>query len=50
VAFIAASNEVKHNDFMTEAWVNDPLRVVLRRINGFSRTSGVPTGSVPKPK
>jgi hypothetical protein len=50
VAFVAANDEVKHNDFMTEAWVNDPLRVVLRRINGFSRTSGVPTGSVPKPK
>jgi hypothetical protein len=50
VAFIAANDEVKHNDFMTESWVNDPLRVVLRRINGFARTGGAPTGSVPKTK
>jgi hypothetical protein len=33
---------------MTEAWVNDPLRVVLRRIKGFSRAGGVSTGSLPK--
>jgi hypothetical protein len=50
VAFIAANDEVKHNDFMTESWVNDPLRVVLRRIDGFARTGGAPTGSVPKTK
>jgi hypothetical protein len=48
VAFIAASDEVKHNDFMTESWVNDPLRVVLRRISGFPRTGAAVTGTVPK--
>src|SRR5262249_31494017 len=37
VAFIAADDEAKHDDFMTEAWVNDPLKLVLRRIAGFSR-------------
>ena len=44
VAFIAANEEVKHEDFMTEAWVNDPLKVVLRRIAGFSRPAGAPSG------
>jgi hypothetical protein len=48
VAFVAGDNDIKHIDFMTEAWVKDPLKVVLRRINGFSRTSAVPTGTVPK--
>jgi len=47
VAFIAADDEVKHNDFMTEAWVNDPLKLVLRRIAGFSR-AGIATGTLPK--
>jgi hypothetical protein len=37
VAFIAVHDEIKHDDFMTEAWVKDPLKVVLRRIRGFSR-------------
>jgi hypothetical protein len=39
VAFVAAGDEVEHKDFMTEAWVKDPLKVVLRRIPGFSRTA-----------
>jgi hypothetical protein len=50
VAFIAANEEVKHIDFMTEAWVNDPLKIVLRRVVGFSRASGIPTGSTAKKK
>ena len=37
VTFIAADDEVKHEDFVTEAWVKHPLRAVLRRIPGFSR-------------
>jgi hypothetical protein len=48
VAFVAASDEVKHVDFLTEAWVEDPLKVVLRRITGFSRAAAVPTGAAPK--
>jgi hypothetical protein len=48
VSFLAVNDEIKHNDFMTEAWVKEPLRVVLRRINGFSRTGAVPTDSIPK--
>ena len=48
VSFLAVNDEIKHDDFMTEAWVKDPLRVVLRRIRGFPRTGAVPTDSIPK--
>ena len=37
IAFINVKDEIKHDDFVTEAWVKDPLKVVLRRIPGFSR-------------
>jgi hypothetical protein len=50
VSFVAGDDEIKHLDFMTEAWVKDPLKVVLQRIRGFSRTQALPTGAVPKPK
>jgi len=50
VTFIDGSDDIKHEDFMTIAWVNDPLKVVLRRINGFSRTAPPVTGSTPKKK
>ena len=50
VTFIAANDEIEHVDFMTKAWVDDPLKVVLRRIAGFSRGAGIPTGSTPKKK
>jgi hypothetical protein len=35
-------------DFIIEAWVNDPLKAVLRRIGGFARAASGPTGSTPK--
>jgi hypothetical protein len=55
VAFLTANEEVKHVDFMTEAWVNDPLKVVLRRISGFARSAAAPpttaaTAATPKKK
>jgi hypothetical protein len=50
VAFIAAGDETKHVDFMTQAWVADPLKLLLRRITGFSRGTGAPAGSAPKAK
>ena len=50
VAFIAAGDEAKHVDFMTQAWVADPLKLLLRRIAGFSRGTVAPAGSAPKPK
>lgn len=46
VAFIAAGDDVKHADFVTQAWVEDPLKVVLRRIAGFTR-AGAATGAIP---
>jgi hypothetical protein len=50
VTFIAAHEEVKHNDFMTDAWVKNPLKFVLRRINGFARTGNIDTPKISKPK
>src|SRR5262249_29215948 len=44
VALIDAGDQVQHNDFVTQAWVSDPLRVVLARIPGFART-GAPSGA-----
>jgi len=48
VAFVAATDDVKHIDFMTEAWVNDPLKAVLRRIPGFTRPTVAPAGATLK--
>jgi hypothetical protein len=50
VAFIDGNDDIKHVDFVTDAWVRDPLKVILRRIPGFSRTDGSPTDSAPKKK
>src|SRR5262245_2870264 len=41
-------DEVKHNDFVTQAFATDPLRVVLARIPGFARTGGSGGKSPPK--
>jgi hypothetical protein len=38
VAFFDSGDATVHNDFVTRAWVNDPLKVLLSRIAGFSRT------------
>jgi hypothetical protein len=48
IAFIAADDEVKHNDFVTAAWVDDPVKTVLRRIPGFPRGAGTPKGTAQK--
>jgi len=50
VTFVAADDGVKHKDFMSAAWVDDPLKVVLRRIPGFSRSAGAPAGAAQKKK
>ena len=39
VTFVDAPDDVKHVDFVTEGWGLDPLKTLLRRISGFSRTS-----------
>jgi hypothetical protein len=38
VTFLDAGEEVQHGDFVTKAWVEDPLAAVLTRIPGYSRT------------
>jgi hypothetical protein len=38
VIFLDAGEEVQHGDFVTKAWVEDPLKEVLARIPGYSRT------------
>jgi hypothetical protein len=43
VAFVPADDEIEHNDFVTQAWVKDPLKVVLRRIPGFSQRGAAST-------
>jgi hypothetical protein len=42
VALYDAGNGVVHNDFVTRAWVNDPLKVMLARIPGFARGGAGP--------
>src|SRR5262245_15074789 len=52
VTLLAVGDEVRHNDFVTQAWVGDPLKVVLARIPGYARTgaaTGSPKGSSKKP-
>jgi hypothetical protein len=39
VTFLATPEDVVHNDFVTRAWVDDPLEAVLAKIPGYSRTS-----------
>ncbi len=50
VAFVDSPDDVKHADFVTDAWVKDPLRVLLRRVPGFSRTAPTAAGPVVKKK
>jgi hypothetical protein len=36
-AFLDVGDEVKHNDFVTQAWSADPLKVLLSRVPGYVR-------------
>ena len=38
LTFVPTSEEIVHRDFVTKAWVDDPLKTVLGRIPGYSRT------------
>ena len=38
----AAPNDARHNDFMTRAWVADPLKAALARIPDFARVGPTP--------
>ena len=37
VTFLDAGEEVLHTDFLTKAWVDDPLMAVLAKIPGYPR-------------
>jgi hypothetical protein len=37
IAFLPASKEARHRDFLTYAWVDEPLKDLLTRLKGFSR-------------
>ena len=50
VTFIDAPDDIKHVDFVTDGWGLDPLKTLLRRINGFSRIAGTSPGATPKKK
>jgi hypothetical protein len=39
VAFQGTADEIVHADFVTRAWVDDPLAEILRRIPGFTRSA-----------
>lgn len=36
-AFLDVGADVRHNDFVTQAWSADPLKVILSRVPGFVR-------------
>lgn len=37
LAFLAGPDGIVHNDFMTRAWIDEPLRALLARIPGYRR-------------
>jgi hypothetical protein len=39
VVFIANGDDVVHNDFVTKAWIGDPVKALLARVPGFSRAA-----------
>ena len=40
VTLLAVGDDVKHNDFVTQSWVPDPLKFMLAKVPGFGRTGG----------
>jgi len=39
ITFISMADELSHNDLVRRAWTNDPVKAVLARIPGYSRTA-----------
>jgi hypothetical protein len=39
IAFVSNGDEVVHNDFVTKAWISDPVKTLLARVPGFSRAA-----------
>jgi hypothetical protein len=44
VTLLSVGDDVAHNDFMTKAWVADPLKAALARIPDFARSGPAPSG------
>ena len=42
VTLLAVGDDVRHNDFMTRAWVADPLKAALARIPDYARVGPAP--------
>ncbi len=49
VTFIATGEDLVHNDFVTKAWTGDPVKALLARVPGFSRTAP-PKPAAAKPR
>jgi hypothetical protein len=49
ITFHAVGDAVRHVDFVTQAWVKDPLKAVLARIPGYARTGAGPGGAKSRP-
>jgi hypothetical protein len=37
VTFLSTNPEVKHDDFVTQAWVDYPIKDILRRLDEYRR-------------
>jgi hypothetical protein len=48
VVFIANGDDVVHNDFVTKAWIGDPVKNLLARVPGFSRNAPKPAPAKPR--
>ncbi len=50
ITFVDASSGTKHEDFVTQAWTQNPLTWVLSRIPGYPRTAAKPAAHHPPPR
>jgi hypothetical protein len=48
VTLLSVGDDVRHEDFMTRAWVADPLKAALARIPDFARSGPTPGGASAK--
>jgi hypothetical protein len=44
ITFLFAGNDIDHKDFVTDAWIRDPLKAVLAAIEGYRRPTLVVAG------
>ena len=50
MVFYAADDEVLHGDFLTKAWVEEPVRIVLAKLGPFVRPPPPKTAAKAKAK